>query len=92
MNNFLVKESSGIEKNLNTNKILVEHKILRKVYDFFASIFIRSFLLAQLSFFIYFLTTFSKNNYFTILVLAIIIILTDGIYITVYRHGKEYSW
>lgn len=65
---------------------------LSKIFDIAICITIRTFLLAQICFVIYFLVDFFDQFAFLTLTVCFLIIIIDSLFVVIKRHGKEYKW
>lgn len=83
--------------NLNHNYQIHNHehhnqKRINRILDIFVCISIRLIFLIQVVFTVYILVHLYQQYLYLTLSLCAILILIDGIYVTFYRKGKEYTW
>jgi hypothetical protein len=64
----------------------------QRVFNHIRAIIVRIFFLAIICFYIYYLISLSKSFFYMFMIIGPILIIIDGIYVIIFRKGKEPSW
>ena len=84
--------------NINHNYQIKKHnhhhqeKQITRMFEIFVCLLIRLIFLLQTVFSTYFLISFYNQLLYLFVGILIFGIIIDCIYVSVYRHGKEYTW
>lgn len=83
------------QKIFNKEEILkheLEVVFFKKVRDIIFCWIARFFLIVECAFCTYMITMLTSNNKMILLIIPAIFILLDGVYLSFFRDGKEYTW
>ena len=90
------EEKTEVKAKTNKNRLFCHcpksFSSYKNIKRYLNSIFIRLMFLALPCFHIYLVSCIYSNSLFYILFVYIIVILLDGIYVVVKRHGNEHHW
>ena len=97
--NNLTRPEVGEQSNMNSRKQNnAEHKkqrrhfTLKSCIDIGFSVFFRLIYLVEASLVINFLFKVKSSWLFLLLILPLVLIIVDGFYVAVFRHGIEHPW
>lgn len=77
---------------LNTSPISLSKLKLIRFLNICLCQIVRLAFLAEAGFCIYFMAKLTESNLFYILTILLCVIVVDGIFVTSFRDGKEYTW
>ena len=96
---YLVRRPSEfLRKDLHQSEIEKEQenelkeKNYTKALNILRALLIRFVFLAEIGFFIYYLTQLSGSYFYLFILIGPVVIICDGIYMIFARFGKEFSW
>ena len=84
-----------LRKKFTRKEILKEDinvKLWRKILDIIMCILVRLVFIGECIFAIYYVIGITNNLAFVSMIVPIILIILDGIYVSIFRLGKEHSW
>lgn len=65
---------------------------LLKFIDIALSQFVRLVYVLETGFCVYLLASVMQNNYYYLMLIGTLVIILDGYFVLIVRHGKEYTW
>jgi hypothetical protein len=95
---YVVKEHVLVTKfkyTLSRSKQLEGEKKVRtwrKVLDISTAILVRAVFLIEAILSLYYIIGVTNSYYFLFFIPLLIVIVLDGLYVSLFRHGKEHTW
>ncbi len=92
----VVTFKSKLKATFNRKELLkFEHDVTKRrriILNIFLCVFVRCIFLVESIFFLYFLIGITQNHFYLFLILPLIFIIVDGVYVAIFRFGKEHTW